>query len=165
MQSENKERAREIADFYEKYCLTVYRVCFSYLKNESDASDIMQDTFMKWLTCKNPPHGEKHETAWLVMTAGNLCKNFLKSYAYSKREDLSETDGLAEADSSESREILDAVLSLPPKYKAIVYLYYYEGLSTLEIAEYSGENHATVRSRLRRAREILRKKLGDEQNG
>lgn len=153
----------QIAAFYRKHCHTVYRVCFSYLKNEADAADIMQEVFLKWITCKNPPSGDVHETAWLVTTAGNLCKNHLRSWKYRLRENSETLDSLSSCPVSDrNAEVLDAVLSLPDKYKTAVYLYYYEGFETLKIAEATGQKHSTVRSHLKRARDILRQKLGDE---
>ena len=153
----------QAAEFYEKYSLTVYRVCFSFVKNQADACDIMQETFLRWLNCKNPPKGEAHETGWLVMTAGNLCKDFLRRKKRISFDALDCEHEIASFDNTEQKnEVLSAVMALPDKYKTAVYLYYYEDYSTKEIAQMTHLKHSTVRSRLKRAREILRKELGDD---
>lgn len=154
-----------IAAVYERQSDRVYRVCFSYLKNEADAADMMQETFLRYMTCADRPEQGDHETAWLVMTAGNLCKNHIRDHGKLSPDGLDEN---AVADSSaeqQTREVLKAVLSLPDKYKTAVYLYYYEGMDTQTISRYTGQKHSTVRSRLKRARELLKRRLGDDING
>lgn len=161
---ENSISREEAAEFYEKYSLTVYRVCLSYVKNEIDAADLMQETFLRWLNCSNPPcGGESHETGWLVMTAGNLCKNFLKHRKHYTTDSLTNTREISCQDNTQQKnEIFSAVMSLPDKYKTVVYLYYYEDYSTKEISEITCKRHSTVRSQLKRAREILQRELGDD---
>lgn len=163
-----EKRASEqsgIAAVYERQCATVYRVCFSYLKNEADAADIMQETFLRYMTCAAPPDEGAHETAWLVMTAGNLCKNFIRDNKKLSPNGLNESDLADISADPQTREVLRAVLSLPDKYKTAVYLYYYEGMDTQTIARFTGQKHSTVRSHLKRARDILKKLLGDDING
>lgn len=153
----------QIAAFYEKYSLTVYRVCYSFVKNEADASDIMQETFLKWLTCENPPEGEEHETGWLVVTAGNLCKNFLKRRSRVDFDGFAEYEKNGKTDTAHRQnEILDAVMRLPDKYKTVVFLFYYKDYSTDKIARITEQRKSTVRSQLKRAREMLRRELGDD---
>lgn len=155
----------QIAEFYEKYSLTVYRVCYSFVKNEADASDIMQETFLKWLTCENPPAGEEHETGWLVVTAGNLCKNFLKRRRHLDFDGFAEYEKNGREDTAHKKnELLDAVMRLPDKYKTAVFLFYYKDYSTEKIAQITGQRKSTVRSQLKRAREILHRELGDDFN-
>ena len=149
------------AAFYQKYYPTVYRVCFSFVKNRSEALDLVQETFMHYLETENKPEGERHEIGWLVMTAGNLCRNHLKSFARSRREELREDDVVSSND-TEAFELLQAVLALPDKYKTAVYLHYYEGFSTAEIAAMTGTRETTVRTHLRRARAKLKDKLGEQ---
>lgn len=151
----------EFGEFYQKYSPAVYRVCFSFVKNEADALDLMQDTFLKYLEAPKKPEGDRHEIAWLVTTAGNLCRNYLKSFKVSRRDELRETDITAGGDHA-AFELLEAVLRLPDKYKTAVYLYYYEGFDTNEIARLTGAKPSTVRSYLKRARTKLKGLLADE---
>ena len=167
MTAQEKRATEEngIAAVYERQYMTVYRVCFSFLRNEADASDMMQETFMRYMTCAEVPAPGRHETAWLVMTAGNLCRNFLRDHRNRISPDELDISSLADESGGEDAEVLAAVMSLPEKYKTAVYLYYYEGMDTQTISEYTGERHSTVRSRLKRARDILRKTLGGDPNG
>lgn len=160
-----KHTAEEMEIFYRKYSQKVYKVCFSYMKNEFDAADIMQEVFMKWLTCKSPPKGDKYEIAWLVVTAGNLCKNHIRDRKYSKRVSETYIENIAEnCDIFENNDILETIMELDDKYKTVVYLFYYEGMSAKDIAKYTKSNYASVRSRLSRARKILKEKLGGYDN-
>ena len=148
------------ADFYQKYYPNVYRVCFSFMKNEADALDMVQETFLRYCETDSKPVGDRHEMGWLVMTAGNLCRNQLKSFGRSRRQELREEDIVSNGDTA-AFELLQAVLSLPEKYKTAVYLYYYEGFSTAEIAELTKTPETTVRTHLRRARAKLKNQLGE----
>ena len=153
---------KEIADLYERHKLTVYRVCFAFMKNAADTEDAVQDTFIR-LIKKGPAfeNGE-HEKAWLIRTAGNLCKNSLRHW-WRKREDLERyQERLLDKSNYEIDETLSAVLGLPDRYKTAVYLYYYEGYNSGEISSILGRPPSTVRNHLHEARALLKKKLGGD---
>lgn len=154
-----------VAAFYDKHCARVYRVCMSFVRDPHTAADLMQDTFMRWLECKSPPRGEKHEIAWLVMTAGNLCRDYLRRQKKFGSDDIAKAyDIAAEDNSRRDSELLEAVRRLPEKYRTAVYLFYYEDMTTEQIAQYTKQRNSTVRSQLTRARELLRRELGDDLN-
>lgn len=157
-------RSREsAAAFYDRHCARVYRVCLSFVRDPDTAADLMQDTFMRWLECKSPPRGDKHEIAWLVMTAGNLCRDYLRRQKRFSIEDISQAyDIVAEDNTRRNGELLEAVRRLPEKYRTAVYLFYYEDMTAEQIAQYTNQRNSTVRSQLTRAREMLRKELGDD---
>jgi len=152
----------EAAEIYGRHVKAVYRVCFTYLKNPADTEDAVSDTFVKMLRSAPAFENGRHEEAWLIRTAVNVCKDFLKHW-WRRREDLDshanslQTNGMMEADG-----ILDAICRLPEKYKAVIYLYYYEGYSSPEIAKALKKPPSTIRYYLREARKILREMLGDE---
>ena len=100
----------------------------------------------------------EHEKAWLIVSASNLCKNALK-HASRREEGLEEHPELPSPEGAEKREVLDAILRLPDGYKTVVYLYYYEGYTTPEIAALLRCPRATVQSRLFRARKLLKRSL------
>jgi len=102
---------------------------------------------------------EKHEEAWLVRTAGNLCKNSLKHW-WRRNEPLEEYTHLHDGAAVEIDSTLEAVMGLPDKYKTVVYLFYYERYSGEEIAAILHKPQSTVRSHLCEARIILKRKLG-----
>ncbi len=70
----------EITKIYDRHFHTVYRVCFSFMKNEEDAEDMVQETFLKLISCKKQFESEEHEKAWLIVTASNTCKDELRRW-------------------------------------------------------------------------------------
>jgi len=145
---------------YERNLDTVYRVCYIYMKNKTDAEDMTQNTFIKFL--KNRPVFEnlEHEKAWFIVTATNNCKNYFKTWWHRNTNITDEVDTSA-TDSSD--EVIDAVLSLPIKYKQVIYMYYYEGYNSKDISKLLNVKESTVRTHLSKGREILKQKLGSEE--
>lgn len=139
---------------------TVYKVCYGYLCNAADAEDAAQSVFVKAMRAKTRFENESHERAWLIRVAVNHCKDLLKSTART-HVGLDQAPE-PETPASEHDATLEAVMALPPKYKDVVYLYYYEGYTTVEIARLLERNESTVRSHLSEARSILRESLGGE---
>ncbi|MCL2678445.1 MAG: RNA polymerase sigma factor [Clostridiales bacterium] len=154
---------KELAELYGRYIKTVYCVCFAYMKNTSDAEDMVQDTFVKLIKENRAFESAEHEKAWLICTAMNLCKNNLKHW-WRKREALEAWENLPAEPPLVADETLETVMNLPGKYKTVVFMYYYEGYTSVEIAQALSKPQATVRGYLYEAREILRKKLGEEFN-
>lgn len=150
----------DVEVLFKRHFSMVYRLCYSYLGSSADAEDAAQTVFLKLL---NKPRGfqsEDHERAWLLVCASNLCKDLLKSAGRTRVYTLPEHESPRMGTSDQVDETIDAVLSLPIKYKDCVYLHYYEGYKTGEIAKMLGIPGSTVRNRLREARELLRQKLG-----
>ena len=152
---------REIREIYERQVDTVWRVCYAYLKNDADTEDAVQETFFRLIRSGPVLQSPDHERAWLIRTAGNVCKNVLKHW-WRKGESLEAHEELAAAEPEDRSDVLEAVLALPDRYKAAVVLYYFEGRSGREIAEILHRPHSTVRNHLREARELLRERLGDD---
>lgn len=154
------EEQQDIKTLYEKYVDTVYRICFSYMKNKTDAEDAVQETFLKLLQQEQTFENAKHLKAWLIVTASNHCKNTLKHW-WRKRQDIDDCENVCESGDvkTQENETLEAILKLPDKYKTVVYLYYYEGYDSNEIAEIMSKPASTVRSYLYSARKILKKTL------
>lgn len=136
---------------------SVLRLAYSCLHNMEDAEDVLQDTMIQYMRKAPAFESEEHEKAWLLRVASNLAKNRIK---YNR---IHAADELSEELVSESREDLsfvwDAVKALPEKYRTVVHLFYQEGLQTAGIAEILHERESTVRSRLSRARTMLRDTL------
>jgi RNA polymerase sigma-70 factor (ECF subfamily) len=152
----------EIAKLYERHVHTVYRVCFTYMKNPTDTEDAVSDTFVKLIKTAPTFESQEHEKAWLIRTASNVCKDVLKHW-WRKRENLDDhASDLKTEDSPFMDTTLAVVLSLSEKYKTVVYLYYYEGYNTVEIADILQKPQSTVRNYLHEARNVLRQKLGGE---
>lgn len=153
----------EIEKIYNRHVDTVYRVCFSFMKNEADTEDLVQETFLKLIMSGKSFTSQEHEKAWLIVAASNACKDALKDWRRkvgSLEEYFMASDSMACGQDS----TMEAILSLPAKYKDVVYLHYYEGYKTYEIAEMLHCSHSTVRNRLSRARKLLQKSLGGGQD-
>lgn len=159
-----------IAAAFRRHAKTVYRLCYSYLGSAAEAEDAVQAVFLKLVDRPRPFADEEHEKAWLIVCAGNLCKDILKSPRHARRAALPDdmADNLPDERpgiGGEGDDVREAVLALPAKYKQCVYLYYYEGYRTAEIAAMTGTPASTVRSHLSEARALLRKTLGGESHG
>ena len=152
---------KEIAEIYNRQVDTVYRICYSFMKNIPDTEDMVQETFLRLLSSGVIFQSESHEKAWLIVTASNLCKDTLKKW-WRKTEDISDPSLSLQQPPFEINSVLEAILELPKDQKTAVYMYYYEGYSTADIARYLGCPHATVRSRLSRARKTLKLQLGGD---
>ncbi len=152
---------KEISEIYGRQVDTVYRICFSFMKNRPDTEDMVQETFLKLLSKGVVFQSEEHEKAWLIVTASNLCKDALKS-KWRKQEPLEDYENTLRQPPFEINGVLEAILKLPADQKTVVYMYYYEGYSTRDIAAYCRCPQATVRTRLARARRKLKKELGGD---
>lgn len=152
---------KEIAEIYSRHAKTVYRVCFSFMKNTEETEDALQETFFR-LISKGPAFAsEEHEKAWLIRTASNVCKNMLKHW-WRKRENIEDHSDIATDQAFPDDTCMNAILSLPEKLKTVVYLYYYEGYTSVEIAKILGKPQSTVRYLLSEARGILKERLGED---
>lgn len=161
MQKSMSRTSKDIMEIYERHVGTVYRICFSYMKNKTDTEDAVQNTFVKLINNNKKFQNEEHERAWLIVTATNLCKDYFRHW-WQKREPIEAYENIIDHSSIEVDETLEAVISLPDKYKTVIYLYYYEGYSSAEIAGLLHRPKSTIRNYLHEGREILKRKLGGE---
>ena len=152
----SEEEARRAIGLYGD---TVRRICMVHLKNYADTEDVFQTVFLKYVLHSAPFDSDEHEKAWIIRVAINACRDLLKSFFHSRTVPL---DSLIEKPGEipeDHREILEAVLALPAKYKDAVYLYYFEGYSASEIASILKKNVNTVYTLLNRARHLLKNRL------
>ena len=160
MRSE-EEAARAI----ERYGDMVRRLCLVHLKNPADTEDIFQNVFLKYVLSPVVFESPEHEKAWLIRVTLNACKDLVKSFFRSRTVPLEELLDQPAPLLEEHREVLEAVLALPRKYRDAVYLHYYEGYTAAEIGKLLGKNTNTVYTLLTRAREQLRETLGGDRDG
>lgn len=147
---------KEIGDIYEKYVDTVYRIAVMMLKNIEEAQDVTQTVFMKLITSEKQFEKDEHMKAWLIVVTQNTCKNLLKGWWWAKKTDSSAAFEEAYTLDSTESELWDMLLALPEKLRLPLYLHYYEGYKTEEIASILQIKHATVRTRLWNARKKLK---------
>ena len=145
----------EVGKLYDTYAQDVYRLALSYLRNTQDAEDICHSVFLT-LVEKDITLFPGKEKAWLLKAAANACKNHLKSFWKLNREELD--DRMVFADDGD-RDLWAIVGTLPPKYRAVIHLYYYDGYPQDEIARILGITRTAVQTRMQRARNLLEKEL------
>lgn len=153
---------QEVTRALGQYADTVRRICMVHLKNQADTEDIFQTVFLKYLLSSVPFQSREHEKAWFIRVTINACKDLLKSFFRSRTVGLEDLADLPDNISDDNREVLEAVLSLPQKYRDVVYLHYYEDYTAPQISRILGKNVNTVYTLLSRARELLRQKLGGD---
>lgn len=146
----------------DRYADLVRRVCMIHLKNHADTEDIFQTVFLKYVTGTTEFESEEHEKAWFIRVTINACKDLLRSFFRSRTVSLDDLLEQPDQVPEDHREVLEAVLALPDKYRDVVYLHYYEGYTAPEIGTILHKNPNTVYTLLTCARDELRKMLGGE---
>ena len=147
----------------ERYSDTVRRLCMVHLKNYADTEDIFQTVFLKYVLSSVSFESEEHEKAWFICVTINACKDLLKSFFRSRTVSLEEVLEQPSKLGPDHREVLEAVLSLPQKYRDVVYLHYFEDYTAPQISRILDRNENTVYTLLTRSRKMLREKLGGDE--
>lgn len=163
MKGSGKLQTREVENLYRKHFAAIYSVCFLYMKNETDACDMVQETFLRLLQGHFNYKDDEKTKAWLVITTSNCCKSQLRR-SWRKREVIYDAKVHDTGMEYSDNLLLRMVEELDEKYRLPVYLYYFEGYNSAEIAKMLHINASTVRSRLSKARSILRCELAIEKN-
>lgn len=151
----------------DRYADMVYRLAFLQVNNKADADDIFQEVFIRLVSHIYKLQSWEHVKAWLIRVTINCCKKHFGRSAVKKclpLEEVEETGALEEGfDKAEGDgPVTVAVRKLPPKYRRVVHLFYYEELSVAEIAGITGQKETTVKSQLFRGREMLKEVLEGE---
>ena len=149
--------AREQA--VERWGDMVWRLALARTADIHDAEDVFQEVFERFFRHENRLESEEHRKAWLIRCTINRAKSVLTSPWRRRTQPLETAERAAPESGEDEREVYAAVLALPPGYRAVIHLYYYEGLSVAEIARAAGCAEGTVKSRLSRGRELLRRAL------
>lgn len=130
------------------------KVCLSMLGNRYDAEEIVQETFISYITNAKKFREDEHEKAWLLRVAINKSKNFLRN---SRRRISINLDDIKEVIAAEEKqEQMVEILQLPPKIKVAIHLHYYEGYTCKEIGTIVGATESAVKKRLQKGRELLK---------
>ncbi len=146
----------------EQYSDTVRRLCMIHLKNYADTEDIFQTVFLKYVLSSVSFENDEHEKAWFIRVTINACKDLLKNFFRSRTISLDSVMEQPAELSPDYREVLEAVFSLPQKYRDVVYLHYFEDYTAPEISRILGKNVNTIYTLLNRSRQVLREKLGGD---
>ncbi len=150
----------EFKSAVEKNSKRIFLIALSYTKNQADAEDVMQNTFLKLWRSSEKFENDEHIAKWLTVVASNESKNLLKFYKKRADEpdfDLSENFPFKTV---EDKEIFSAVMKLLPKNALVIHLFYYEDMPVKEIAKTLNVSESVVKTRLNRGREKLKELLG-----
>lgn len=147
-----------------RYKDIVYRIAFARCPCRQDAEDVFQDVFFALCRCRKDFESDEHLRNWLIRVTLNFCRLLRRQTAFRKKAELSgDIPDMSDPYGSENAmAVIEAVRDLPEKYGALVEMFYFEEMSCAEIGSALKMNEATVRTRLRRGRELLRKKLEND---
>ena len=157
----NEVQTAQIEWLMSEYGTELLRVCYFYLKDEQQAEDAGQESFIKAYTNLNSFHGD-HIKAWLMRIAINTCKDYLRSFWFKRidrKVSLDDLPPMVANTTEHDHTILEEVMRLPLKYREVILLRYYQGFTLSEIGEVLGLSLTGAQSRLERAKKTLHQKL------
>ncbi|KOO46229.1 sigma-70 family RNA polymerase sigma factor [Priestia koreensis] len=164
---ETEDKELLIDEIMNQYGQDILRLVYSYVRNKEVAEDLTQDIFVKCYKSLHTYTGKAKIRTWLWRIAINHCKDYLKSWHYKhmvtveteKIDRPTHTTEQVIIQQEEDEELIQAIMSLPLLYREAIYLFYYEDLSIKEIAQITGIGTNTVKTRLRRAKALLKEQL------
>ncbi len=145
----------------ERHLDMVYRIALNSLRHPADAEDAVQNTMLRLWRTDTDFTGEEHLRRWLARVAVNESRR-IAAHPWRRRAVSLEEAREPVFQDRERRELYEAVMGLPAKYRVPLYLYYYEGYAVAEIGEILGLKPSTVQTRLSRGREKLKTMLTEE---
>ncbi len=155
----DEERLRETELAIWRYAETVYRLALSRTRDVHNAEDVFQEVFLRLLKWNKPFESEEHRRAWLIRVTINCSKKWLCSAWMKRTVPLDESLPFPQ---QQDRDVYFAVLELPAQYRTVIHLHYYERMPVEEMAQVLSISESAVKSRLYRARNLLREMLKEE---
>lgn len=163
------EREQIIDQLMHEYSDGILHLVYTYVKNRATAEDLTQEIFIKCYEKYNQFNHQSTLKTWVYRIASNHCKDYLRSWHYRKITLNDKILGYIPSKSkqveeeiitrSEENSLTNAVMNLPLKYRELVFLHYYEELSLAEISKITTVNINTIKSRLKRSKELLKDKM------
>lgn len=166
------EREQIIDQLMHEYSDAILHLVYTYVKNRSTAEDLTQEIFIKCYEKLDQFNQQATIKTWVYRIASNHCKDYLRSWHYRK---ITLSDKILDYIPSKSKHVEEeiiknseediltkAVMNLPLKYREVVFLHYYEELSLREISKITTVNMNTLKTRLKRAKELLKEKMKEE---
>ncbi len=146
--------ADDLEQVMNTYGNMLFRLCIVMLGNSADAEDALQEVMLKYYRKAPTFTDEEHRKAWLLTVAGNQCKDMIR---FRTKHPLAEDTDIFEYKSSggEDSGILDALMTLPEKFRLVLILYYVEEYPVKDIAHMIGKTSSTVKMRLQKGRKLL----------
>lgn len=136
-----------------QYSDLVYRLAFARMGTRHDADEIFQEVFLRFIRKKPVFHEEEHRKAWFIRVTINCSKSFWRSSWFKNVQPID--DDIA-FETKEAMDLYYELQKLPPKYRGVIYLFYYEDMSIEEIGKVLNRKNSTVRTQLTRARAALK---------
>lgn len=134
---------------------TVFRTAVCFMKNKADADDIMQEVFLKLYTSGVCFESDAHAKAWLIKVTANMCKNMLKTPWKRLIQPIETAEKLSVPEKSDI-SLPEIMMKLKSRNRIVLYMHYFEGYTTREIAEILGIKENAVTSQLYRGRKQLK---------
>ncbi|WP_062047576.1 sigma-70 family RNA polymerase sigma factor [Bacillus sp. JCM 19034] len=166
------EREQMLDHLMDEYSDAIVHLVFTYVKDHATAEDLTQDIFIKCYQKLDQFNNHSSLKTWVYRVAINHCKDYIRSWHYRK---ISLTDMVFDiipsksrqveeeiVKNSEEQELADSVISLPIPYREVVFLHYYEELTLAEISKMTGVNVNTLKTRLKRAKELLKERMKED---
>ncbi|WP_339262817.1 sigma-70 family RNA polymerase sigma factor [Lysinibacillus sp. FSL K6-3209] len=159
-------QVKELEEIMEQHTERLIRLAFYYVKDLQEAEDIVQDVFIKFYDNQQKYEERGELKAYLSRLVMNKSKDYLRSWTYRKiqvqqkifaKQTISGRDMLVQHD--EQTLIENAIFSLPLKQREVLSYFYFEDMPIGEIAKLLSIPDSTVKTRLRRGRELLKPKL------
>ena len=162
-----RDKSQQLEEMMSDFGTEVLYTAFSYVKDYGIAEDIAQEVFVKAYKKLEEFRGESSLKTWIIRITINQSKDYLKTW-YFRKMVLSnkigdfvtgkvKTPELEVVSQEESDQLGANVLSLPLKYREVIFLYFYEEMTINEIAKVLNQNINTTKTRLYKAKERLSK--------
>lgn len=148
---------KEFEEKYKLYSKLLYSIIYGYVLNKDDSDDILQDVFIKYINLKKKFKDLDSEKYYLVRMTINLCKDY-----YIKNVKLIHIENDIVDENNNMYVLRKIITTLPPKYKEIIILHYYNSFDIKTISNILHISNEAVRKRLERAKDKIKEGLGDD---
>lgn len=160
---QQKDSMEQVIKFYSGM---VYRLALARTGTVYDADEVYQEVFLRYIR-KNPEFkSEEHRKAWLIRVTVNCSKSLLSS-AWRKKTQALDDSIMAPGiifEEKEDRQLYYELQQLPPKYREVIHLFYYEDMPVKEISRVLHRSSSTIRAQLTRARAMLKHIIKEEED-
>ena len=143
----------EIERILSDYGDMLYRLCRMMLRSSHDAEDAVQETLIRYFRKAPAFRDAEHEKAWLITVAANICRDVLRKRTRRSQTSAEQIEILQ--DEARQSGIIDALMTLPEKYRLVLVLHYVEGYRVEEVAKMIGRTPSAVKMRLQKGRRLL----------
>ena len=150
----------EFNRLFNLYNKDIYRVIYSHTFNTNESKDLLQDTFLKlYKNIDKLPKDDLQIKKWLITVANNCCNDFFRTFWKSKVTCVDIEKANTSYNQKFNIEIEDILNKLNKKLRIPIYLYYYDGYKIEEISDMLDEKVSTIKMRLSKAKEIIKKEM------